>query len=98
MTALRVVFSPEAENDLEAIADYIAADNPRRALEFIETLRTCCDHLTTFPLRNPVYGETEGVTVRKYPYKHYIIYYGVQGDTLSIFHIWHAARRQPGFG
>ncbi|MGP1276409.1 MAG: type II toxin-antitoxin system RelE/ParE family toxin, partial [Caulobacterales bacterium] len=32
-------FSPAAERDLEEIADYIAQDNPRRALSFIAELR-----------------------------------------------------------
>jgi len=31
-------FSPKAADDLDAIADYIAEDNPRRAQSFIEEL------------------------------------------------------------
>lgn len=95
---MNVIFSPEAVNDLESIGDYIAEDNPTRALSFIEELRHQCDKLTNFPNRNPVYGEVEGVTVRKYPYKNYLIYYGVGDDIIYIFHIWHASRRQPDFG
>jgi toxin ParE1/3/4 len=33
-------FSNEAESDLEQIADYIAADDPRRALSFVRELRS----------------------------------------------------------
>lgn len=36
---MRLLFAPLAEQDLESIADYIAADNPRRAVSFIEELR-----------------------------------------------------------
>ena len=32
---MRLFFAPLAEQDLESIADYIAADNPRRAVTFI---------------------------------------------------------------
>jgi plasmid stabilization system protein ParE len=32
-------FSPAAERDLEEIADYIAQDNPQRALSFVVELR-----------------------------------------------------------
>lgn len=34
----RLVFSPEAQTDLEQIGDYIAQDNPTAAIEFIETI------------------------------------------------------------
>ena len=36
---MRVTISPLAERDLETIGDYIAADNPSRALSFIAELR-----------------------------------------------------------
>ena len=94
---MKVIFSPESENDLEAIADYIAEDNPSKALDFIFELKEHCENLTSFPNRNPVYDEIEGFTVRKYPYKNYIVYYGAGDEFLYIFHIWHASRRQPSF-
>jgi plasmid stabilization system protein ParE len=37
-----VDLSAEAEHDLEAIGDYIARDNPHRAISFIRELRTKC--------------------------------------------------------
>jgi toxin ParE1/3/4 len=37
---MRVEFSPWVEGDLEAIADYIAQDNPARAVSFIREIRT----------------------------------------------------------
>jgi plasmid stabilization system protein ParE len=32
----RLIFSPRAAADLEAIGDYIAHDNPARAISFLE--------------------------------------------------------------
>lgn len=37
---MRVEISPLAERDLESIGDYIAEDNPVRALRFVAELRT----------------------------------------------------------
>ena len=37
---MRLVITPLAEQDIESIGDYIARDNPRRALSFIRELRT----------------------------------------------------------
>ena len=36
---MRVEYSLDVESDLEEIADYIAADNPRRAVSFIREIR-----------------------------------------------------------
>jgi toxin ParE1/3/4 len=38
----RLVFSPRAEADLEEIGDYIARDNPARAISFLDELRAHC--------------------------------------------------------
>ncbi|MBV5274125.1 MAG: type II toxin-antitoxin system RelE/ParE family toxin, partial [Lamprocystis purpurea] len=35
--------------DLEEIADYIARDNPRRALSFVRELRDRCKKIASFP-------------------------------------------------
>ena len=37
-----VRLTAEAENDLEQIGDYIAEDNPKRALSFVLALRDKC--------------------------------------------------------
>ncbi len=37
-----VLFTPLADTDLEEIGDYIAQDNPARALAFIQEIRAQC--------------------------------------------------------
>lgn len=49
-----VHLSAEAEYDLEAIGDYIARDNPARALSFLEELRSKCLDLVDMPKRFPL--------------------------------------------
>jgi len=41
-------FSTLAEVDLEEIADYIARDNPQRALSFIHEIRERCQKIVIF--------------------------------------------------
>ena len=36
---MQLVLKPLAEQDLEAISDYIARDNPARAISFVRTSR-----------------------------------------------------------
>ncbi len=40
---------PDAEADLEAIGDYIAGDNPTRAISFTAELREKCAALADMP-------------------------------------------------
>lgn len=44
-----VVITDEAENDLEQIGDFIAQDNPRRAISFVKELVDRCHRLTEMP-------------------------------------------------
>ena len=47
---MRIEFSLFIENDLEAIGDYIARDNPTRAVTFIRELREKLRHIGQNPL------------------------------------------------
>jgi len=46
---MRFIITPLAERDIEDIGDYIARDNPRRALGFITELRGQCARLAKTP-------------------------------------------------
>jgi plasmid stabilization system protein ParE len=47
---MRVELSPNVEGDLEAIADWIAQDNPRRAVSFIREIREAFRRIGEDPL------------------------------------------------
>jgi toxin ParE1/3/4 len=49
----RLVFSPRAEVDLEEIGDYIARDNPARAISFLDEVRARCDRIAATPASYP---------------------------------------------
>lgn len=55
---MRVILSAKARSDLQEIGDYIAADNPRRAVTFVLELRRSCLDLSEHPLRYPVINGT----------------------------------------
>lgn len=46
---MRLTLTPLAEQDLEAIGDYIAADSPTRAVSFICELRAQCQRIARLP-------------------------------------------------
>ena len=46
---MKLIFTEGAREDLKAIGDYIAEDNPLRALSFVEELEERCFSLEDFP-------------------------------------------------
>ena len=81
-----------AENDLEQIADYIARDNPKRALSFVLALRDKCLSLADAPYGFPLVTQYERHGIRRRIYGNSLIFYRVDGDHVSVIHILHGAR------
>lgn len=86
-----VVFSRKAERDLEDIADYIAADNPRRAASFVRELRERCFALRTRPASAPPFPEL-APDAHILPYRSYVILYRDLARHVSIERVLHGAR------
>ena len=87
-----VVKTYEAEADLEEIGDWIAEDNPLRAVTFVQTLREKCLTLATVPLGFPLVPRYERSGVRRRPYRDYLIFYHVNDEAVEILHVLHAAQ------
>jgi len=89
---LKVIFSKEASQDLEAIGDWIAQENPERAFSFVTELRHDCLSLGDFEERNPVYKMSDLGEIRKRVFGSYVVFYIVNDDMVSIARIIHGAR------
>ncbi|MDX6007219.1 type II toxin-antitoxin system RelE/ParE family toxin [Cupriavidus necator] len=90
-----VRLTPLAEAELEAIADYIARDNPRRALSFVQELRDRCLSLADMPLTFPLVPRYEDRGIRHRVHGNYQIFYRVLGDPparIDVLHVLHSAR------
>ena len=86
-----VRLTAEAERDLEAIGDYIAGDNPARALSFMLELRDACLGLAEFPERFPLVPRYQAEGVRHRVHGNYLIFYRVGGEAVDVLHILHGA-------
>ncbi|MBP1886590.1 type II toxin-antitoxin system RelE/ParE family toxin [Sinorhizobium mexicanum] len=84
-------FSYEAENDLEQIADYIAQDNPRRALSFVRELRSKCEDLIDSPNGFALVPRYEHHGIRRRVHGNYLIFYRVESTKVVIVHVLHGA-------
>ncbi|WP_457151541.1 type II toxin-antitoxin system RelE/ParE family toxin [Mesorhizobium sp. P5_C1] len=87
----RLVFTSQAEADLEAIGDHIALDNPFRAITFIQELRRDCMELRAMPERYPLLEPHRSTGIRRRVHGNYLIFYRVGSDTVEILHILHGA-------
>ena len=90
-----VRLTPEAEADLEAIGDYIARDNPVRAVTFVSELRNRCNSLADTPLGFALVPRYEHRGVRHRVHGNYQIFYRTVGDPIDridVLHIIHSAR------
>jgi plasmid stabilization system protein ParE len=87
-----VIYAPEAERDLEAIATFIAKDNPLAAEQFGFRLIERAELLGIFPrLGRPVLGKQNVRVLLEKPVK---IYYrlGPADRSVEILRFWHASR------
>jgi len=64
--AHRVVWSPRAAEDLEAIAEYIAVDSPAYAAAVVRHILTTASNLSKFPYSGRVVPETGDESIREW--------------------------------
>jgi toxin ParE1/3/4 len=91
----RLVFSPRAEADLEEIGDYIARDDPARAISFLDELRAHCDHIAATPASYPA-REVLAAGLRMAVHGRYLVLFRSDLDGVRIERIVHGARRLRG--
>ena len=91
---MRLTLTPLAEQDLEAIGDYIAADNPMRALSFIRELRAQCQRIAANPPGYRLRPEL-GDYIRSCAHGNYVIFFVATTEEVSIIRVLHGARDIP---
>lgn len=88
---MKIEFSPEIENDLEEIVDYIARDNPGRALAFALEIDEEFKAIGKYPLHYRLRPEL-GPDARLARVGRYVILFAIEGDTVRIERVIHGAR------
>lgn len=89
---MKVRFSAEAKADLAQIAGYIGADDPERAISFIDQLEATCLSLADFPGRFPLLDRYEKSGVRQLVHGNYLIFYRVEDGGVMVLRVLHGAR------
>ena len=102
MKASHVVFQREAQEDIDAIAHYIAGDNPEAAERFFVALDDLCELLTHTPdigsMRIFQSPRLQGMRIMPLnKFEKYLVFYHLHGDDIEIIRVIHGARDYPSF-
>jgi addiction module RelE/StbE family toxin len=91
----KIIFSPQAIEDLEAAVRFIAKDNPAVALRVGNSLIDSVAILENFPFLGSPYAKRPGV--RKLVSRPYLIFYRFREkeNVVDILRYWHGAQREP---
>lgn len=87
---MRLRWSRRAASDLQRIGDFIAADKPQAALDFMGEVRARVAHLAEFPLlgRAGIRADTRELIV----HRNYLVTYRLRADEVQVLQVWHVAR------
>jgi plasmid stabilization system protein ParE len=93
MSNFRVVFSPEAQEQLELLYLYIAeAAAPVTATRYTEAIISYCEGLCPFPLRGTMRDDVRpGLRITNYK-KRTVIAFWVDNNTVSIIGIFYGGQ------
>lgn len=90
---MRVVWTPEAEQDRADIWDYIAADNPVAAARMDKRFADAVVRLSRHPKLGRA-GKIAG-TRELIPHESYRLVYEIDGQTVWVLALVHTARQWP---
>lgn len=93
---MKIVFAPEAEKDLLAALDFLAARRPAAAAQLLGNVGTLVRGLAAGYFEGPEARLRSGETVRSWPvspYRLYYQHYQRSHDELRVVRIYHQARR-----
>lgn len=90
---MRVVWTPEAQQDRTDIWDYIAGDNAPLAARMDEMFSDAASRLARYPMLGRP-GKIPG-TRELIPHENYRLVYEIDGETVWILTLVHTARQWP---
>ncbi len=91
----KLLYTHTAENDLQAIYNYIAEDSPTRASKYLSRIEQCVLRLQDFPElgRNSRYAELNRLGVKALPFENYLIFYtvNIQANEVNVLRVLHGS-------
>ena len=95
MKTFEVLWTKNAEFDLESIIEYIKTDSVKLAKDIFFEIRNRCNDLSTFPASGRIVPELQQIGVLKYReliYKRWRIVYKIENDKIFIVAVVDSSR------
>ena len=87
---MKVIFRPEAEDELIEAIDWYEARSPGLGAELLRCVDACVERMIRQPESYPiVHRETRMGIVRRFPY---LVLYRISDEAISIIAVFHAKR------
>ncbi|MEP7338521.1 MAG: type II toxin-antitoxin system RelE/ParE family toxin [Acidobacteriota bacterium] len=93
--AYDVAWSPEAIEDVDEIAEFIARASPRYASTVVDKLLDAARKLSTFPFAGRVVPEVGNETIREKFVLDYRLIYRIHDEDVTILAVIHGKRLFP---
>jgi toxin ParE1/3/4 len=93
---VRFQLSPLIKKDLDEIADWIAQDNPRRAVKIVRELRAEFNRIAQNPMLYQLRPDI-GEDVRLASLGHHVILFWIDGDVVRFERVVYGGRDLPSF-
>ena len=90
--AATVIWSQEALDDIDAIADYISRDSPHHARRVVEALFDLGDRLVDFPHSGRVVPEWNDAQIRERFLYSYRLIYEIGNERITVLAVIHGRR------
>lgn len=85
---MRLVWTKEALLQLQKIEDYIAKDNPKNAIEFIDKLISISETIVDYPKKGRVVPELSIEYIRELLHKIYRIVFLIKKNSIEILTVF----------
>ncbi len=89
-----ILYAQDVERDLDSLAEYIAADNPRRAVSFLREIYTEIERIGQGPLLYQLRPDI-GPAARLAVVGRYVILFRSAGDVVYIERVVYGGRELP---
>jgi plasmid stabilization system protein ParE len=89
---MKVAIAAGAWEDLGAIGEWIARDDPARAVGYIDELLDACAALASYPRIYPRWPHHSARVIRRFNHNDYAVFYEVRVDDIQVLAFVHGAR------
>lgn len=89
---VEIRWTPQAADDLEAVANFIAVDSEHYASLFARDVLSAVDRLTDFPYSGRTVPELNDPAIREILFWSYRIVYRVKPDMVELLTVYHGSQ------